>query len=144
MAKANVVSSGFDLSKNDFSKLSEAGYEFELTMPTDGSGTGAFITVRGDQSPIVKQHARKKFAEYQAKQAVLKRKGKEDQIDLDELEESAVENAVVRIIGWKGIVENGVETEFNTANATRILTEHSWIREQVLAQASDLLNFRPK
>lgn len=144
MATKQATTSGFDLTKNNFSKIAEQGYEFELTMPHDGSGTGAFITVRGDQSPAVKAHARRQFNEYQARQATLKRRGKQDEINLEELEEQAVENAVVRIISWKGFLEDGADVPFTKENAVRILTEHSFIREQVMEAAGDLLNFRPK
>ena len=51
---------------------------------------------------------------------------------------------MVRIIDWKGILEDGAEVPFTKENATRILTEHSFIREQVMEAAGDLLNFRPK
>lgn len=131
----------FDLTKNDLSVAAEAGYEFELMLPT-GEATGAFITVRGEQSPAVKAYGRKMFNLYQQKQKIAKRRGKEDDLDLDEAEDMSVEAAYVRLIGWKGIAESGKAVEFNADNAKRILKQHSWIREAVMEESTNLHNFR--
>lgn len=131
----------FDLTKNDLSVAAEAGYEFELMLPT-GEATGAFITVRGEQSPAVKAYGRKMFNLYQQKQKIAKRRGKEDDLDLDEAEDMSVEAAYVRLIGWKGIAESGKAVEFNADNAKRILKQHSWIREAVMDESTNLHNFR--
>jgi hypothetical protein len=131
----------FDLTKNDLSVAAEAGYEFELMLPT-GEATGAFITVRGEQSPAVKAYGRKMFNLYQQKQKIAKRRGKEDDLDLDEAEDMSVEAAYVRIIGWREIAESGKAVEFNADNAKRILKAHSWIREAVMEESTNLHNFR--
>lgn len=129
---------GFDLSKKNLSEIAETGFEFELRLPGSGEKTGAFIKVRGDQSKIVKNYQRKKFDEMQARQ---RSKRKNDDITLEEAEDMAVESAVVRIISWKGIEEGGKEVPFSKEAATRILTEHSWIREAVQEVASEQVNF---
>lgn len=134
----------FDLSKNNFAEVAEAGYEFELKLPGTGEGTGAFITVRGDQSKTVKAYARRKYSEFKLKEQQAKRRGKEvEDITLDEAEELAIESAVIRVIDWKGIAENGKDVPFTKENAERIFKEHSWIREAVTEEAGQLLNFRP-
>lgn len=133
-----------DLSKTNFSKSAEAGYEFEVKLPT-GESTGAFITVRGDQSPTVKNYARKKYNEFKMKEQAARRRGKEvDDMTLEEAEDLAIEAAILRVLSWKGITDGGKELEFNEENASRIFREHTWIREQVSEEASQLLNFRPK
>lgn len=133
----------FDLVKNNLSTIAEAGYEFEITLPGSGEGTGAFVTVRGSESKTVKAYQRKKFAEYQMRQKTARKRGRdEDDLSLEEAEELAVEAAVGRIISWKGFEESGKEVLFSQENATRILTEHSWIREQVMEASNDLLNFQ--
>lgn len=135
----------FDLSKNNFAEVAEAGFEFELKLPGTGEGTGAFITIRGDQSKTVKAYARKKYAEFKLKEQQAKRRGKEaDDMTLDEAEELAIESAIVRVISWKGIAENGKDVPFTQENAERIFKEHPWIREAVTEESSQLLNFRPK
>lgn len=133
-----------DLSKANYAEAAEAGYEFELKYPT-GENTGAFITVRGDESKIVKAYRRKKFNEFEARRIAAKRRGKEmDEITLDEAEELAIEAAIMRVIDWRGITDGGEEVKFSKENAEKILKEHSWIRDQIMEEASQLLNFRPE
>lgn len=134
----------FDIVKQDFSKSSEAGYTFELNLPT-GEPSGAKLTILGDMSPTVKQYSRRKFSEFQQKQAIARRKGKDaDEMSLQEAEELAVESALVRLVGWEGITEDGKEVPFSKEKAEAVLTAHSWIREAIVQEASDVTNFRPK
>lgn len=134
-----------DLAKTNLADAADAGYEFEIKLPGSGEGTGAFITVRGEMSKTVKAYARQKFREFQLREQQAKRRGKTvDDLTLEEAEEMAVESAVVRVIGWRGITENGKEVAFSKENAERIFTEHSWIREQVMEESNQILNFRPE
>lgn len=134
---------GFDIKVQDFSAAAAIGYEFELKLPT-GAGSGAYLTVIGDQSSVVKQYSKRKFQEYQQRQAIAKRKGKEEELSLDEAEEMAIEAAIVRLVGWKGITEDGKEVKFTKDKAREILTQHSWIREQIMEESADVGNFIPK
>lgn len=135
----------FDLIKNNFAEAAENGYEFELKLPGTGEATGAFITVRGEQSKTVKAYARKKFSEFKLREQQAKRRGKEiEEMTLDEAEELAIESAITRIIDWKGFEESGKNVPFTKENAERILREHSWIRDQVMEESSQILNFRPE
>jgi hypothetical protein len=134
----------FDLGKNNLSAAADAGYEFELIYPATEEKTGAFVKVRGEASKIVKAFGRKKYAENEAKRIQDARKGKDTSaIDLDELEDLAIESAIVRIISWRGITDGGEEVVFTPDNARKILKEHDWIRKQVLEESSQILNFRP-
>jgi hypothetical protein len=134
----------FDLVKQDFSKAAEQGYTFELKLPT-GAPSGATLTVLGDMSPTVKNYSRRKFAEFQQKQAIAKRKNKDpDDISLDEAEELAVESALVRLVAWAGIKENGVDVVFSKDKAAEVLKDHPWIREAIVQEASDVTSFCPK
>ncbi len=134
----------FDLQKQDFSKAAEAGYTFELKLPT-GSSSGAKLTILGDMSPTVKAYNRGKFQEYQLKQSIAKRKGKDaDTMDLDEAEQLAVESTLVRLVGWEGITENGKEVPFTKEKAREVLIQHTWIREAIISESEDVLNFTPK
>lgn len=135
----------FDLSKNNLAETAEVGFEFELKMPGTQAGTGAFVTVRGDQSKTVKNYARKKYQELKVREQAARRRGKDpEDLTLDEAEEMAVEAAVIRLISWKGLGEAGKELPFTKENAERVLKDHPWIREQVMEEASQLLNFQPK
>ena len=130
----------FDLEKNDQSVIAEAGYEFEVKLP-NGQLTNAFITVRGSQSPVVRQYQKKKYNEYQMKVQAEKRKGREYELSLDDAEELSVEAAVVRVISFRGFSEGGKEVVFNAENTARILKKHEWLREQVTEEANQIYNF---
>lgn len=136
---------GLNLSKNNLSEKAEAGFEFEVTMPGSGEPLGAFITVRGKESKIVQAFARRKFNEMQRREAEAKRRGKEVEFNLDQAEDDVIERAVTHIIGWRGIEDGDgkttAEVPFTKENAERIMREFPWIREQVLEQSADLLNF---
>lgn len=133
----------FDIKKQDFSKAAEVGYTFELKLPT-GASSGAKLTILGDLSPTVKAYGRRKFQEFQQRQAIARRKNREDEIDLDEAEEMAVESALIRLIGWAGITEDGKAVEFTKEKAAAVLKEHAWIREAITQESADIMNFQPK
>lgn len=134
----------FDLIKQDFSKAAEGGYTFELMLPT-GAPSGAKLVVIGDMSPTVKAYSRRRFAEFQQKQTIAKRKGRDmEDMSLDDAEEYAVEAALVRLVGWEGITSEGKAVEFSKEKAKEVLTAHSWIRDAIVQEASDVTNFCPK
>jgi len=134
----------FDLAKHNYTEIAEEGYTFELKLPGTGEGTGVFITVRGDQSKTVKAYGRKKYSEFKLREQQAKRRGKDvEDMTLEEAEELSIESAVVRVITWENITENGKEVPFTKENAERIFKEHSWIKDQVMEEAGQLLNFRP-
>ena len=133
----------FDLQKVNFSQAAEAGYTFSLKLPT-GADSGAKLTILGDMSPAVKLYNRKKAQEYLQRQAMLKRKGKEEEVDLDNYEENSIEACLVRLIGWDGIEENGKAVEFSKEAAREKLLKLEWVREQIIQEAADVGNFIPK
>jgi hypothetical protein len=132
-----------DLKKTNLAESAELGHEFELLLPESQDKTGGFITVRGRMSPVVRNHAKRKYTEFMQREAQAKRKGKEvEPMSIDEAEDSAIDNAIVRIIGWRGIGKDGVELPFNKENAEAVLREHTWIRDQVMDESDNLLNFQ--
>jgi len=131
-----------DLKVKNLSETSEAGYEFELTYPGSGERTGAFIKVRGAESKIARAYTRKKYLEYRQKEIMAKRKGREEEMSLEDAEDMAIESCITRIISWRGLGEAGAEVSFNKENAERILREHSWIRTQIMEESEQLLNFQ--
>ena len=130
-----------DLAITNVAAAAESGYEFELLHPATGEGTGGFLTIRGENSRTVQQHARKVVTEMQKREKVAKGKGKDVDLTISELEDMAVERAVVRIISWKGIQENGEDIPFTKENAERILKDHAWIREVLMEESSHWSNF---
>ncbi len=133
----------FDLAKHNYAEIAESGFKFELKLPGTGEGTGVFITVRGDQSKTVKAYGRKKYNEFKLREQQAKRRGKEvDDLTLEEAEELSIESAVIRVIDWENITENGKPVAFTKENAERIFKEYTWIKDQVMEEAGQLLNFR--
>ena len=131
-----------DLKVKNLSETSEVGFEHELQYPGTNERTGAFVKVRGAESKIARAYARKKYTEYRQKEVMAKRKGRDEEMSLEDAEDMAVETAVTRIISWKGIVEDGVEVVFSKENAERVLRENSWLRSQIMEESEQLLNFQ--
>lgn len=130
-----------NLSILNVSEVSESGLEFELVHPATGEGLDAWIKVRGEKSRTVQNHARKIVTEMQKREKVAKGKNKEIELSIEDYEDMAVDRAIVRIISWRGIQENGQDVPFNRENAERILKEHPWIREAVMENSEDLQEF---
>lgn len=131
-----------DLVKNNPADKAEAGYEFTVVLP-DGTETDAKIKVRGQNSPVVKAFGRKTFKEIQMREQRAKRTGKqEEEMTLEEAEEFAARAAAVRVIGWSGIAEDGKEVVFSKDEAERIFLAYPFIREQVMEESNNILNFR--
>jgi hypothetical protein len=132
----------FDIVKQDYSKSAEAGYSFDLLLP-DGTDADAKLTILGDLSPTVQNFVKKKYKEMKAQMDAAKRRNKEWDPTLEEIEQDAVEGALVRLIGWDGITESGKKVEFSKDKAREILTQHPWIREQIYDESKNVLNFTP-
>lgn len=131
-----------DLVKTNIAAEAESGYEFELLHPATGEGTEGFLKIRGEKSKVVQNHARKVVTEMQKREKMAAGKNKTVELSIEDLEDMAVERAFVRIISWRGIQEDGVDLPFNKENAERILKDHPWIRESIMEESENLLNFR--
>ena len=121
-----------NLSVLNVSEVSESGIDIELVHPATGEGLDAWVRVRGKDSRTVQNHARKVMNDMQKREKIAKGKNKDADMSIEELEMLAVERAVIRIISWRGIEEDGQPVPFTVENATRILKDNPWIREQVL------------
>ena len=130
----------FDIAKTNLAAKAEAGFTLAVKLP-DGTPTDFEITVRGSQSPVVKAYSKKVFSQLQVKEQQAKRKGKEVDFNLDEAEDMAVASAVMRIVDWKGLEEDGKVIKFTEENAKRIMRELDWVRAQVSEEADIAANF---
>ena len=130
-----------NLSVLNVSEVSESGIDIELVHPATGEGLDAWVRVRGKDSRTVQNHARKVVNDMQKREKIAKGKNKDADMSIEELEMLAVERAVIRIISWRGIEEDGQPVPFTVENATRILKDNPWIREQVLENSDDLTGF---
>ena len=132
-----------DLAKFDVTKLSEKGFEFQLTVPEVGTKLPAWITIRGEKSKPSVAFQKKYHNALQQKNASVMRKTGKAAPDptIDEVEELLCDTAVVRTISWRGIAENGVEIPFTVENAQRIYAANQWIRDQIISESNLLTNF---
>lgn len=132
----------FDIKLNNLSEKAETGYEFEVKLP-NGASTDFFITVRGDLSPIVNKYTKQLATKQMMKEIQDKKRNKGEQpLDFDELETQLTEAASIRVITWRGLEEGeGNVTEPTPENIKRILTQHTWIREQILEEGGNKANF---
>ena len=131
-----------DFNTLDLTAQGEAGYTLQLLHPKNQTELeGVTIKIRGDKSRTVQQFERKRLNELQNKERVLKGKNKEMTFTTEELQRMAIEAAVVRVINWSGINENGEPVPFNEENATYMFEKFSWMRDQVREAAEDLDNF---
>lgn len=130
----------FDIFKNDVVELAEEGYKFAVKTP-DGVDTDWVIHVRGSNSKIAKDHARKLFQKTQAEELRNRKRNKETEFNLDDAEAQVVEIAVTRIKGWEGLESDGKVVKFTPEVATQLLTKHDWARKQVIEQSDNEANF---
>lgn len=131
----------FDLKKNNPAVQAEVGYKFEVTLP-DGTKTDATVTVRGANSPVVKNHSRKVYQEFKLKEQQAKRRGREpEELTLEEAEELAAESAAVRIIDWSNFVEDEKPVKYSKDEAVRLMKEYPFLRDQVVEASDNIFNF---
>jgi hypothetical protein len=133
----------FDTSRPSAAQACDDGAVFEPVYPGTETGIGATIVVRGPRSAAVREYARQKYAKAQAKEQAARKAGKfsEDTPELDEIDESLTEMALVYTIGWTGMDKDGAALEFSPAAARYLYTAHPWLREQVIAEGQDLGKF---
>lgn len=131
-----------DLTLNNPAEIAEAGHEFVVVLP-DGTETDAKIKVRGVNSKAVKAFGRKMYTEFKMKEQAAKRRGKDpEDMTLDEAEEFASKSAAIRVISWTGLSEGGVTLECTKDVVEATLLKYPFIREQVMAESDNILNFR--
>lgn len=130
-----------DLIKSDPAKVAEAGFEFNVVLP-DGTETDAKIKVRGRNSKKVQAFSRALAQEMMLQDQAAVRRGKKKDMTIEESEELACRIAANRVISWKGLGKDGVEIPFSEDVAEDILKEYPFLREQVMEESDNLLNFR--
>ena len=131
-----------DLNSLDLSKDAEAGYELTLVHPVSGDDLDGVIRVRGDKSKVVQAFSRKRVNELQRRERMLKGKGKDENLSIEELEQMHIESGIARVISWKNIKKDGEDLPFTKENAESVFKDYPWVLEQVLDASSNLNLFR--
>ena len=132
-----------DLNSLNLTAQADAGYVMPVLSPFDDMEIpGMTIRIRGDKSTVVHAYERKRLNELQKRERVLAGKQKDTSFSFEELEEMAVDAAVVRIMSWTGMSEGGQELAFTEENAAYLMKKYSWMRDQVREAAKEVDNFR--
>lgn len=135
----------FDLKKNDPAKLAADGFTFNMVTP-DGNVQEAKLTVRGAHSKKVRDFQRSVQNQWQMRDKAAKNRGKTqaDELSPEEYDDLGVRSACARLIGWEGFTEDGKEVLYSEAEAVRLMTDYPFLREQVVKESEDSVNFRSK
>lgn len=115
----------------------ESTFEYEVTDPKTGEGTGLFLDLRSASSEAVKAVSRKHIDFISAQQRANKN------VKVEVLERQVIEKLVASVADWRweGDAEfNGEKPEFTAANVQKVL-EVDWIFDQVNKQVGDIENF---
>ena len=126
-----------DLSNLDVVAFAEQGVTVELKHPATGEllvndkDEPMVIVVAGSDSKLFKSVIGARI-----KQNALK-KGKKDEIDLEEMEKRGAETLAKCTLSWSGIQEGEKALPFSVASAQALYIKYPWIKEQVDAACGD-------
>lgn len=115
----------------------ESTFEYEVTDPQDGTGTGLFLDLRSSSSDAVKAVSRKHIDFISNQQRSNK------PVKVETLEKQVIEKLVASVADWRWEGDasfNGEKLEFTTENVRKVL-EVDWIFDQVNKQVGDIENF---
>lgn len=134
---SNVNKTKLTLADLNASARCSNAFEFPY-VNEDGEETEFFISVIGDQSPIIKKAIYAKINKKRAQEDFLKKKGKEAPLeDIEDLINDNLEGLSVCIVGWRGIDE-----VYTPELAMKILDDNKAVAEQVKAASENILNFK--
>ena len=131
-----------ELSKLNLGAAADEGYDLVLQHPINGDDLDGVIRVRGDKSRQIQAFSRKRVNELQRRERMLKGKGKDENLSIEELEAMHIESGIARVISWKNNKKDGEELPFTKENAETVFKDYPWILEQVLEASSNLNLFR--
>lgn len=130
-----AISSPLSLDQLDVVEASKEGFSFEYIKP-DGSPSGVFITVLGDNAPSVKEFLRKRLNALRRVEAMATKAGKAAERLVEQDEQFGIELTAVKVVSWLGIAE-----ECTFENAVRLCTINPLVRNQINEAAGDVANF---
>jgi hypothetical protein len=121
-----------------FNAVKDADNFIKLDMKlADGEPSGVIFHVIGKHAEAVQSVTRKIIRQQQNEEAIAKRKGKEPAPKtIEELEETGIELAAARVIGWEG-----VEQDFDKEILKVALKNNPHWVEQVVDESNNDGNF---
>lgn len=133
----------FDFVTNNPAKVAEAGYTFELITPNGEVHPDIKFTVRGALSPEVQKYIRTLRNQWKMREKAAKnRKQEVEDLTDAELDDYGVRSALARLIGWEGVKRDGVVVPYSKEAAEQLLTENAWLRDIIVGESENALNFR--
>jgi hypothetical protein len=116
-----------------FDAVSESEAGIALAMKnTDGTDTGVKFTVLGKHSDVVQVWSKKVFAKMQREESMAKKRGKELDVDIDELRDQTREGAAIRVTGWEGVTQT-----FDKDLLRQVLTKNPHWIDAILEASND-------
>lgn len=112
----------------------EAGAEYNLLSPVDGSPTDVYIKIMGPDSKAWRQAKKRQTSQLIAAKAAKK----EADLDFDKMDIEALCSVVV---SWRGIVKDGQDYPANKKNIRSLLENSPSIVAQLLGFMGDAENF---
>ena len=101
-------------------EMAETGKDIKIKAP-DGSDSFT-VTVRGSNSDAYQKHFKKVFRDEQRKALAQKRKPKDDEpIELDEAFEKLVDDCIVRVVKWDGLMNGAKPLECTPDNIKLVI-----------------------
>lgn len=106
-------------------------------LDIDGTEIGFQFLVLGAQADAVVKHANKAFNLQMQEEMLARKTGKQaKQKTLEEIQESNIESALVRVAGWKGVAQ-----EFNKDLCRDAIKRNPHWVNQIIEFSNDLRNF---
>ena len=115
----------------------ESTFEYEVTDPETGAGTGLFLDLRSTSSAEVKAVSRRHIDFISSQQRSNK------PVKVETLERQVIEKLVAAVASWRWEGDasfNGDKLDFTPENVRKVV-EVDWIFDQVNKQVGDIENF---
>lgn len=126
----------FDI--NSISSVDRCAQAAEMdVLDIDGAELGIQFLVLGSQADAVSKHANKAFNQQMQEEMLARKTGKQaKQKTLEEIQESNIESALVRVVGWKN-----VKQDFSPAILKSAIKKNPHWVNQIIEFSNDLRNF---
>lgn len=106
-----------------------------------GGGQSFIIKVIGANSDKVRDYSISQYKKFNKKSEIAKKQGKEYQLSDDEIKGLAVENAMVRVVGWSGVLIDGKPADYDAEKMENWLHLNPTICKRIVDESEDLGNF---
>lgn len=128
-----MATKAIDFSKLDQGAAQDKGTRVQIEHPQAGL-LDSWITVRGNESPVIQQLLRKQV------NAQIKRAAKGEAQTIEEMISDAVDKLSAATIGWENISWEGAELPCTPDNCRKLYGQ-KWLRDFLHPKMEDEANF---